>query len=1262
MTTRQEVRLNTSRSRLNGLLLYFGLALALAGASCAGGLVTQPPVAPNGGHETRSATGQTIGLVSSSTSQVGGGHASAEKSSLLGPTVVGMSASLYHPAEAIVLVGTTVRWDNAEAVPHTVSAPDGSFESGLMFQGVSWSLTFEQPGVFEYVCKLHPFMVGRVTALTSMALVSEQPSFVAAPAAPASRPGQKITPAPNASPDVTMGVATFGPVSLTADAGKTVVWLNTSDVPHTVTASDGSYDSSLMMPGARYTRTYSAAGTYDYVCILHPGMVGTITVVGNSPPPASSGHSAASPSTSPDQTTTPANTPSPSTAPVFAPAPLATPTPVPTPVAAPAPVQVPTVEVTMGQADFAPGSLAVRAGHTVVWRNTSALPHMVAASGMFDSGLLMPGGTYSYAFSATGTYSYTCILHPGMVGTVTVLDAVATAPVDASPAPAPTAAPSAETPASSPALAPEPTELPAPTVVPSSGTSPAPAATPTPTAVPSPTPAPAPAPAPAPTGDVTMSASSFSPASLTVSVGRTVVWANTSSLPHTLAASDGSFDAGLLMPGAAYSRAFAEPGTVNYTCIVHPGMVGSITVVAAAAPPTADAPATATPTPTPTPVVTPTPTPPPAPMPSPSGDVAMGASSFSPATLTVSAGRTVVWANTSSLPHTVTASGAFDSGMLMPGATYSYAFSSPGTYSYTCILHPGMAGTVTVTGGASGPGPATTPTPTPTPSPTPVPAPAPTGDVSMGTSSFSPAGLTVGAGKTVVWANTSSLPHTVTASGAFDSGILMPGATYSYTFSNAGTYSYTCILHPGMTGTVTVAGGVSGPAITPTPTPPPPPTPAPGPTPTPTPTPAPGSTGDVTMGQSSFSPASLTVNAGYTVMWSNSSSLPHTVTASGAFDSGILMPGATYSYTFSSPGTYSYTCILHSGMVGTVTVAGGAPGPGPAPTPAPTPVPTPTPAPTPAPAPGLVRALAMGDDYFSPTTAAVEPGTTVTWTNSGRSDHTVTSTGGAFNSGTVRPGQSYSTTLNTPGTYRYVCAFHSGMAGTITVSQGMVSPPPGGGPVPPPVVSPPPVPTQAQVSFLGLEQAPVTTTIAAGGRVTWVNNDTTRHRVRYQDPRSSRLDFDSDNLDPGEVWSWTFTAPGTYTYECHRHSNLGGTVVVVPSGQAAPVPTPTQPPVPVPTPFPSPTPAPSPAPAPGAVAVTIGDDFFSPTSVTVTAGATVTWTNAGRSEHTVTFATGGYNSGNMAPGATYSVTLSTPATYSYVCAYHSKMTGRITVQ
>lgn len=79
--------------------------------------------------------------------------------------------------------------------------------------------------------------------------------------------------------------------------------------------------------------------------------------------------------------------------------------------------------------------------------------------------------------------------------------------------------------------------------------------------------------------------------------------------------------------------------------------------------------------------------------------VAIKSSTFTPDIVEVSKGTTVTWTNDDGVPHTVTSvSGAFDSGNIDPGKTYSYTFNQAGPFEYSCAKHPSMAkGKVIVT-------------------------------------------------------------------------------------------------------------------------------------------------------------------------------------------------------------------------------------------------------------------------------------------------------------------------------------------------------------------------------------------------------------------------------------------------------------------------------------------------------------------------------------------------------------------------------------
>ena len=70
-----------------------------------------------------------------------------------------------------------------------------------------------------------------------------------------------------------------------------------------------------------------------------------------------------------------------------------------------------------------------------------------------------------------------------------------------------------------------------------------------------------------------------------------------------------------------------------------------------------------------------------------------------------------------------------------------------------------------------------------------------------------------------------------------------------------------------------------------------------------------------------FSPSSITINVGDTIVWTNYDSASHTVTSNdGTFDSGSISTGNTFSFTFTSAGTFNYYCAPHPNMTGSVTV------------------------------------------------------------------------------------------------------------------------------------------------------------------------------------------------------------------------------------------------------------------------------------------------------------------------------------------------------
>jgi plastocyanin len=76
-------------------------------------------------------------------------------------------AGCYLPYKFTVVVGVnnTVIWTNNDVAPHTVTAKDGSFNSGNMNPGDTFEFTFTQPGSYEYGCSYHSWMNGTVVVV-----------------------------------------------------------------------------------------------------------------------------------------------------------------------------------------------------------------------------------------------------------------------------------------------------------------------------------------------------------------------------------------------------------------------------------------------------------------------------------------------------------------------------------------------------------------------------------------------------------------------------------------------------------------------------------------------------------------------------------------------------------------------------------------------------------------------------------------------------------------------------------------------------------------------------------------------------------------------------------------------------------------------------------------------------------------------------------------------------------------------------------------
>jgi plastocyanin len=283
------------------------------------------------------------------------------------------------------------------------------------------------------------------------------------------------------------------------------------------------------------------------------------------------------------------------------------------------------------------------------------------------------------------------------------------------------------------------------------------------------------------------------------------------------------------------------------------------------------------------------------------------AGDFVPGELTVDLGQSVTFVNVHSDKHTATGSG-FDTGIIPDeGGTATVVLDTPGVFPYACQIHPEMTGVIRVRDENGVVPEAQTTTQE-------VPADATT--VVIANLAFDPPAITVPTGTTVAWTNDDAPPHTVTSTdGPFDSGILDPGGSFSFTFNEPGTFDYVCQLHPQMQGTVTAEGDAVASASQASA--------AGGQTESTTPQAAAQPESAVSIVDFSFEQATRDVAVGATVVWTNDGQAPHTVTGDFA-DSGILEPGQTFSHVFPESGEFGYVCSIHPQMTGTIRVSAGA--------------------------------------------------------------------------------------------------------------------------------------------------------------------------------------------------------------------------------------------------------------------------------------------------------------------------------------------------
>jgi plastocyanin len=179
----------------------------------------------------------------------------------------------FDPDELSVAAGTTLLVANVGGKPHTLTADDGSFDTGVIdpgaeagrFAGRNASVTLDQAGTFRFHCEVHPAVMKGVVTVTGEA--------AAGPAQASAGPRE-----------VEVGAVDFAfePKEASVAAGGTVTVSNRGQAPHTMTLVDVHADTGNIAPGASAELTApDAPGSYSYRCAVHPArMRGVLVVLG----------------------------------------------------------------------------------------------------------------------------------------------------------------------------------------------------------------------------------------------------------------------------------------------------------------------------------------------------------------------------------------------------------------------------------------------------------------------------------------------------------------------------------------------------------------------------------------------------------------------------------------------------------------------------------------------------------------------------------------------------------------------------------------------------------------------------------------------------------------------------------------------------------------------------------------------------------------------------------------------------------------------
>jgi plastocyanin len=294
-----------------------------------------------------------------------------------------LGAGAYSPNPTSVRGGSTVTWNNVDSTPHTATADDGSFDSGIINGGSSASIvigTNSGVSTIPYHCSVHPEMRGTLQIIPSSSLST-------VPSSNSTLQNPPVT-VPNSSNTST----------ISSDNNTTI-----QNLQQEIVALQQTVDA-LQQALTSLQQTAPQDGNVTLSANNNNNNNTSVSSIEEEQPPALLPPSQQQPQLQQQQHQQ----------------------------------QNQTVSILLDSSilidnpGFQPSQIQAQVGDTVTWVNDDLQPHTVTSGSngvpdnKFNSSpnfipLMTPGGTFSHTFTEAGEYPYFCLLHPNMVGTVNVI-------------------------------------------------------------------------------------------------------------------------------------------------------------------------------------------------------------------------------------------------------------------------------------------------------------------------------------------------------------------------------------------------------------------------------------------------------------------------------------------------------------------------------------------------------------------------------------------------------------------------------------------------------------------------------------------------------------------------------------------------------------------------------------------------------------------------------------------------------------------------